>query len=160
MHRHLLVATVLVALLAIPAVPTWAAPQHAHEAPTAQHRLQLNAGRKWQTDAPLRAAMGSLRATLLPLLPAIHAGTLKPDGYRQLAATVEQRVTDIVRQCQLPPDADAQLHIIVAELYTGASQMSGKDAAQAPRDGALKVIAAVNDYAQYFEDPGFQPLGH
>ncbi|HET8763899.1 MAG TPA: hypothetical protein VFM52_01640 [Rhodanobacter sp.] len=159
MHRHLL-AAVLATLVAVPALPAAAAPQHAHEASTATHQLQLNAGRKWQTDAPLRANMASLRTTLQPLLPALHADTLKPDDYRQLAATVEARVTDIVRQCRLPAEADAQLHIIVGELFAGAGQMKGTDAAHAPRDGAIKVVAALNDYGRYFDDPGFKPLGH
>lgn len=156
MHHPLIIAT-LAALIALPAL---AAPQHAHDAPAAQHTLQLNAGQKWQTDAPLRANMASLRTRLQPLLPAIHADTLKPDDYRQLAATVEARVTDIVRQCRLPAAADAQLHIIVGELFAGAGAMQGTDAAHTPRDGAIQVVAAANDYARYFNDPGFQPLGH
>ncbi len=160
MHRHLLTTAVLAALVAIPALPALAAPQHTHEAAAATHQLQLNAGQKWQTDAPLRANMASLRTSLQPLLPGIHADTLKPEDYRQLAATVEARVTDIVRQCRLPAAADAQLHIIVGELFAGAGAMKGTDSAHTPRDGAVQVVAAVNDYARYFNDPGFKPLGH
>ena len=41
-----------------------AAHDHSHEPDTAAVTLQLNAGQKWDTDAPLRLAMGNIRQAM------------------------------------------------------------------------------------------------
>jgi hypothetical protein len=91
-------------------------------APTAA--LHLNAGQKWETDAPLRQAMARLRQHMAPALGPIHAKRLPAAEYARLGREVEAAVADIVAQCKLPPEADAQLHLVVAELLQGAEQMT------------------------------------
>jgi len=59
---------------------------------------------------------------------------------------------------KLPTDADAMLHLIVADLVAGADIMQGK-AAGDPADGAHKVVTAANAYGRYFNDAGWKPLG-
>lgn len=49
-----------------------AAHDHSHEMGAAAVTLQLNAGQKWATDAPLRLAMGNIRQAMAGLLHAIH----------------------------------------------------------------------------------------
>jgi hypothetical protein len=146
------------ALLVLAAAPAFAAGNthdHGHAAHGAT--LQLNAGKKWETDAALRKAMGEIRQSMAASLHAIHENKLSPKAYGSLAKKVEGAVGEIVANCKLPPAADAQLHIVVAELLAGAEQMAGKTKRM---DGAVKVIGALDNYGKYFDDPGFQPIAH
>jgi hypothetical protein len=117
----------------------------------------LNQGKRWVTDAPLRRHMGDIRALVSDKLQPIRAGKLSPADYQALGAAIEGKVGAIITDCKLPPDADAMLHLIVADLLAGADVMQGKagDAAEA----AHKVVEAVNNYGTYFDHPGFAPLG-
>lgn len=159
MKHPILTALALFSLAA--AAPAFAAKDvhnHGHEAHGAT--LQLNAGKKWETDAALRKAMGEIRQSMASSLHAIHENKLSARAYEGLAKKVEGNVGAIVANCKLPPEADAQLHLVVADLLAGAEQMAGK-AKQAKRmDGAVKVIGALDNYGKYFDDPSFQPIAH
>jgi hypothetical protein len=77
-----------------------------------------------------------------------------------LASKVEAEVANIVSNCKLEPKADAQLHLIVADLLAGSEQMAGKVKKAKREDGAVKVIGALEKYATYFDDPQFRPIAH
>ena len=78
--------------------------------------------------------------------------------YDALAAAVNRNVAYAVERCKLAPAADAQLHLVIAELLAGAEAMEGK--AAAPRhDGAVRVAQALKSYAKYFRHPGFKAAG-
>lgn len=133
---------------------------HAHEHGAAAATLQLNAGQKWETDAALRQAMGNIRQAMVGSLHAIHENRLSKSGYAGLAKKVENEVGYIVANCKLEPQADAQLHLIVAELLEGAGEMAGKVKTGKRQDGAVRVIGALEKYGRYFADPGFKPIEH
>lgn len=133
---------------------------HRHEHGAAPATLQLNAGRKWETDAPLRQSMGNIRQAIAGALPDIHDNRLSAKGYDRLAGKVEEAVGQIVADCRLTAAADAQLHVVVAELLAGAEGMAGKAPGARRRDGAVRVIGALEKYAAYFDDPGFTPIAH
>ncbi len=155
MKPYLLTALTVLSLAAVPAFAANNAHEHGHEAHGAT--LQLNAGKKWETDAPLRKAMGEIRQSMASSLHAIHENKFSAQAYGGLAKKVEGAVGEIVANCKLPPAADAQLHIVVADLLAGAEQMAGKAKRM---DGAVKVIGALDNYGKYFDDPGFQPIAH
>ncbi|HEX5804521.1 MAG TPA: hypothetical protein VFY24_16000 [Azospira sp.] len=145
------------------AAPTLAATEHAahqHEHGASPATLQLNAGKKWETDAALRQSMGAIRQALAGALHEIHENRLPAKGYGKLAQTVEHEVGNIVAHCKLTADADAQLHVVVAELLAGAERMAGKAKGGKRQDGAVQVIGALDKYATYFDDPGFKPIAH
>lgn len=135
--------------------PAAAAQGHGHAAPA---KLALNQGRKWTTDAPLRQRMGELRTLMAGKIPAIHANKLSEADYKALGAAVEQKVGQIVAECKLPPEADAMLHLVVADLIAGADVMQGK-APGNPGEGAHKVVVAANEYGRYFDHKGWKALG-
>lgn len=142
-----------------------AAGLHGHETDTAHGHgsavtLQLNAGKKWETDAALRSSMAQIRQALDASLPRIHDNRLDAAGYSALARKVEAEVGNIVNNCKLEPKADAQLHLIVADLLAGSDQMAGKVKRAKRQDGAVKVVGALSNYAKYFDDPQFAPLAH
>lgn len=142
---------------------SFAAPAHKHDshadhvAPTS---LQLNAGKKWATDEALRKSMESIRQSVAASLHQIHENRLTPAAYGALARKVEGEVGNIVSNCKLEPKADAQLHLIVADLLAGSEQMAGKIKQAKRQDGAVKVIGALEKYATYFDDPQFKPIAH
>lgn len=150
------VLNALITIFLATGVPAFAA-NDAHDHGAASATLQFNAGKKWETDAPLRKAMGEIRQSMASSLHAIHENKLSTQAYGGLAKKVEGAVGDIVANCKLPPAADAQLHIVVADLLAGAEQMAGKAKRM---DGAVKVIGALDNYGKYFDDPGFQPIAH
>lgn len=159
MKPHLHIALTVFALLA--AGPTLAARnahEHGHDATAAT--LQLNAGQKWETDAPLRAGMAEIRQTMTASLHAIHANKMSAQAYDRLAKKVSTSVGKIVANCKLPPAADDQLHIVIADLLAGADHMAGKVKGARRMDGAVKVIDALDAYGQHFNDPDFQPIEH
>lgn len=162
MKRNILTALTLISLgAATPALAANnAAQDHSHDHGGAPATLQLNAGKKWETDAPLRKAMGDIRQTIAASLDAIHNNKLPAKDYTAIAHKVETAVGDIVANCKLDKQADDQLHIIVADLLAGAEQMAGKAKQAKPRDGAVKVIVALDNYGKYFDDAGYRPIKH
>ena len=133
-------------------------PAHDHaQGDGAPAALTLDHGKKWATDAPLRKRMSEIRTLMAQRIPAIHAGKLSAAEYKTLGVAVEEKVGAIVAECKLPPEGDAMLHLIVADLVAGADIMQGK-AAGRPADGAHKVAVAANAYGKYFDDAGWKPL--
>lgn len=139
-----------------PALAAGDAHGHGHGAQEA--KLVLNQGKKWQTDGPLRQGMSAIRAAVANDLEAIHAGSAKPEQYRGLAKTVETEVAGIVQNCKLEPEADAQLHLVIAELMAGAEAMRGGQAGVTPRAGAERVAKALNAYGEHFAHEGWARL--
>lgn len=133
---------------------------HKHEHNVEAAKLQLNAGKKWETDGALRQAMGNIREAMAGALHGIHENRLSNKGYGALAQQVERQVGDVVANCKLGSKADEQLHLIIAELLEGADQMAGKVKQVKRQSGAVKVISALEKYATYFDDAGFKPIVH
>lgn len=142
------------------AATTHTAYEHKHEQATAAKTLQLDAGKKWETDAPLRQAMSNIRQAMASNLHAIHENRLSANGYGKLAQKVEVEVGNIVANCKLSTQADEQLHIVIAELLGGAEHMAGTIKGSKRQKGAVQVIGALEKYATYFDDPGFQTIQH
>ncbi|HAB92951.1 hypothetical protein [Denitrificimonas caeni] len=117
--------------------------------------LQLNAGQKWHTDAPLRQAMRDISLAVNTALDGIHKKELDAAGYQALAGTVNQQVAYMVENCQLEPEADAQLHIVIARLMDSAQVMEKQNDLQVKNEAAVKLVGALNSYADYFEDASF-----
>ena len=149
--RWLIVATTL----ALCTAPTLAADQaHQHEGRGAATPT-LNNGQKWPTDAPLRQGMAGIQAALQRQLPAIHENKLNAAQYRALAKRTNTQIAFMVANCKLAPEADAQLHLIIAELGAAAETMSGKDQTQSRQKGAMRLQHALETYGTYFDHPGW-----
>jgi len=162
MNLKILSAT-LASLTLLAAAPNLALAQAGHQ----QHemhgsggavaQLQLKDGQKWQTDASLREGMASIRAAFDTDHPAIHAAKQTDAQYATLATHIDQQVKAIVAGCHLPADADASLHLVIADLLQGVSLMRGEDPQRTRHDGAALVHGALKAYGQYFDDPTWKP---
>jgi hypothetical protein len=128
--------------------------QHGHAGAVAG--LEFDAGKRWPTDAALREGMSSIRQAFDADHPRIHRGEQTDAQYDGLADTVGQQVDRIIANCKLPPAADAQLHLVVADLLQGAALMH--DPGDGTRhDGAALVHGALIAYGKYFDDPDWKP---
>ncbi|MDZ5455223.1 hypothetical protein [Azohydromonas lata] len=145
----------MAAALSAPALAQTATHDHSAATP---HKLTLNQGRKWATDEPLRAGMERIRGLVEPQLRAAHAGKLTPAQYRELATQVQTEVGGIVANCKLEPNADAMLHLVIADIGAGTDAMAGKDAKTRPALGLVKVAESLNQYGSHFDHPGFEPI--
>jgi hypothetical protein len=136
-------AVALAAALAFAGPAAAAGESHEHGHGAGEAKLVLDHGKKWQTDAPLRKGMENIRAVL--------ATRQKPEA---LAELVNAEVAYIVQNCKLPEDADAQLHLLIAELLAGTDAMKGEH----PREGTERVAKALDQYGEFFEHPGWRKL--
>src|SRR5688572_449838 len=150
----------IVAALALAfAGPAFAAGEvHSHDHAAGEAKLVLNQGKKWQTDAPLRQGMSNIRGAVAKDVNAIHTGKATPKQYEALAQKVSTEVAGIVQNCKLEPEADAQLHILIAELMAGAEAMEGKAPGETRQAGAERVAKALNAYGEHFEHAGWKRL--
>ena len=150
-----LAALLLAAALAV--TPAMAASDHAHDANGAADLvLSLDDGEKWQTDAPLRAAMDTIRGAVAAVAEDAHAGSLTAAEYGALAAAVDSQVEYMVVNCQLPPDADEQLHVLLGEVLGGVEQLRG----DRPEAGVTAIVGALDAYGAHFVHEGWEPLVH
>lgn len=130
---------------------------HDHGAHTPQ-KVELNAGKKWETDDALRKGMSSMRASIATALPAAHAGKLLNVEYEALGKELGSQVAYIVQNCKLDPKADAQLHVVVADIVNGVDTIEGKQHNKKRAMGVVKVAQALNTYGKYFDHDGWQPV--
>jgi hypothetical protein len=149
----LLLAGVLAFPLMLQAEPA----NHGHGA-GASHAIELNAGSKWPTDAPLRKGMTAIRTLLGSALPAVHAGTFTPARYDALANDINAQITYVVQNCKLDPGADAQLHIVIGDIAKGVETIQGKHPGKARSLGAVEISQAMNTYGEYFNHAGWQAI--
>jgi hypothetical protein len=140
------------------AVPALAAEASEHDHGQAAIELRLDAGKKWQTDAPLRQGMTSIRSAVDAALPAVHADTFPDAAYTRLGETVEGQIGYIVQNCKLDPEADAVLHAVIAELSGGADILTGKVAAGSRSEGVVHLVKGLDSYGRYFSHPGWKAV--
>ena len=159
--KNLLAASIISALAGLTgAGNAFAADDHDHGSAAAT--LQLNAGSKWETDAPLQQGMLKIRAAIEDKLPAVHGGKFSNAQYQALGGAVEQQITYIVENCKLVPEADAVLHGVIAELVDGVDVVTGKKAVSDRSQGVVHLVRALDNYGTYFAHPGWAPVnaGH
>ena len=155
--KQLAVAALLAACLSVSIEAALAQDHHAHyDGGAAQ--LTLNNGKKWATDDNLRLAMASIRDALAAELPAIHSGKASAVQYQALAKKVNDQITFMVQNCKLEKNADTMLHLILAELTAGADAMASQNNSKANHSGAEKIAHALEDYAAYFNHPGWSSV--
>ncbi|CAA7613000.1 hypothetical protein [Magnetospirillum sp. SS-4] len=132
---------------------------HSHESGHGG-QLTLDHGRKWQTDAPLRQGMSAIGADMAGALDRIHGNRFGPADYEALAGSIDAHIDGITRDCRLPPAADAQLHLVLAEIMDASEVMKGKGGTRDRSRGAVTVVKALDAYQAHFDHPGWRPLAH
>ena len=151
------IALMLALALSSPLAVLAATDAHDH-GKSAPHKLELNAGKKWGTDDALRKAMSGIQTSVTQTLPAAHAGKASAADYDAFGKDVTAQVTYMVENCKLAPQADAQLHIIVADLMAGVEAAQGKHGEKKRASGVVKVAQAANAYGKHFDHAGWKAI--
>lgn len=154
---HFALTLALAVPLTLAGGPALAVDAHHHDAGSATP-LTLNHGQKWETDAPLRLAMGQLTQAVGAALPGAHDGTLSDAQYDALGVQANQEFAYIVEHCKLAPEADAALHVILADMIGGTEALDGKQAGKSRASGVVQLAQALNRYGAYFDHPGWQDV--
>lgn len=151
------IALMLALALSSPLAVLAASDAHDH-GKSAPHKLELNAGKKWGTDDALRKAMSGIQTSVAQTLPAAHAGKASAADYDGFGKDVTAQVNYMVENCKLDPQADAQLHIIVADLMAGVEAAQGKHGEKKRASGVVKVAQAANAYGKHFDHAGWKAI--
>lgn len=120
-------------------------------------KLTLNNGKKWKTDEQLRGGMTAIRDEVQAAVVPIHSGKYTPEDYKGLAERIEKQITGVIAKCKLPPEVDAQIHIVLGQILSGTDVMK-QDGDR--MSGVVKVIKALGDYEKFFEHPSWKPIKH
>lgn len=154
--KHLMLFSLAAVLLA--PLPSVAENSHAGHAKAEPHRIALNAGKKWATDKPLRQAMNAMRATVTRNIELVHGGRATAATYEAAAKEVNEQVAYMVKNCKLGRRADAQLHIVLADIIGGVETLEGEHAGVGREAGLASIGQALNTYGSHFDHPGWKPL--
>lgn len=147
----LIVATLLTPLATLAA-------DHQEHGAAVPHKIELNAGKKWATDDPLRQAMTAIRSSVAATLPAAHAGKASAADYDALGKEVAAQVSYIVQNCKLDPKADAQLHVVIGDIMNGVEAAEGKQQGKDRASGVVKIAQGLNTYGKYFDHAAWQAI--
>ncbi|KRG39381.1 hypothetical protein ARC78_01260 [Stenotrophomonas pictorum JCM 9942] len=133
-----------------------ASSSHAHAAASAPAPV-LAEGQRWQTDEPLRTAMGRIHAEVLKNLPAFHDARLQAADAAALADVIDSNVQYMFAHCKLAPEPDAALHVLITRMLTAGAHLRENPASA---EGMPELVAAINTYQATFDHEGMQPLTH
>ena len=124
---------------------------HEHHA---AHALDLNDndGQKWTTDESLRQGMHSIRQSFQSRLPGFRERSLETGQYEALADDADDQLMYMFNNCDLPPDADAELHKLLAFISGAVSDLRSEEDR---RNGMMLLHKALDAYPAYFDHPGW-----
>lgn len=166
MTRHVLFTLLALTLAASPAFagePCHAGADHHHDH---QHHPHHGVdtdrpgtapvdGERWASDAPLREGMRRMRVAMEGLSRHESDGLAEAQVHG-LATAVDEAVAFMFANCELDPEPDHALHVILAQLMVGSRALHANPADSAP---VASMRTALGDYARQFEDPGMPSPG-
>jgi len=138
------------------AFQTMATEDHHHH-DVSQQQITLNQGEKWPIDKSLHIGMSAIKDHMTRSLNDIHYDRFSDAQYSQLAVALDEQLAYLFKHCQLPPKADAQLHILLAKVMRGVNEIKQTSD---KKQGAISVIQALKAYPKYFNDPAWLSLQH
>jgi len=153
--RKVILVPALLAIMLGSGVPAALAHEHGHShEKSAPQKLVLKNGQKWATDEVLRQAMSRIRTEMAVSQPGNQGERASLQQYQAMAKKVNEQLAFVIQNCKLDKEADAMLHLVLADIIAGVDAMSGQNWGDA-RQGAKKVKHALENYATYFNHPGW-----
>ncbi|QOC22192.1 hypothetical protein IC757_14395 [Wenzhouxiangella sp. AB-CW3] len=125
---------------------------HHHHHHDGELELALNNGERWGTDESLRTGMDGIFEAFAQAHDAYRSGALNSKGAASLADQVDEQVQFIFANCNLPADADAELHKLLAATFGATATLRESDD---PHDGLHQLHAVLKAYGEHFEHPGW-----
>ena len=136
---------------------TTLAVDHSHHGEVPK-KVELNAGKKWVTDAPLRQAMSAIRSSVTSTMEAVHGGKATDASFDKMAIEVAAQVSYIVQNCKLDPKADAQLHVVIGDIMSALETVEGKQPGKERASGVVGLAGALNTYGKHFSHSGWRAI--
>ncbi len=151
-------------ILTIAAILIFCAPSalaeehHAHhqqqERKQERETPQLNHGKLWATDAPLRQGMERIRdAALLAQKASINNGKLSNETAATLASGIDDALAFMFERCALESGADENLHILLERLIHASEALKENHNSV---EGMPQVHEVLKTYPHYFEHPNWE----
>ena len=109
---------------------------------------------RWTADDNLRRYMMPLHVLAQDHLAVAGHPPVTHADYRRWGSAAERQVATVIAHCDLRPAPDEVLHGILAEVLQGAAAMEGRTA-ETPRQGANRLVEALNRYGVLFDHPGW-----
>ncbi len=131
---------------ALAGTAAWAAAEHSHGHDA--HALELNAGKKWATDDPLRQGMTKIRDAVDAKLPAVHRGKMSTAQYAALGGEIDAQIAHIVQNCKLDPKADEVLHAQIGRRWYVPRYASLNEALAYGDECWSRVLSHWRDYKE------------
>jgi sialic acid synthase SpsE len=132
------------------------AQEHQHHE-MGEQTLQLNHGVKWSIDASLHTGMANIRQQLMLNLDDIHYDKFSNQQFLVLASEFDKQLQYLFENCQLPAQADVQLHVLLAKIMHGNELIKNSEN---KKQGAIMIMQALQDYPVYFDDVNWQEIVH
>jgi hypothetical protein len=152
-----LLMRIFVALSALLLLPL-SANVHTHDNHQSTHEtLQLDHGKKWSIDASLHTGMTRIKTSIEKNIKEIHHNKFNKKQYAALANEITTHLSYLFEHCKLPQNADVQLHTLLASIMQGSDQMRSQNN---QRQGAIKIVKALQNYPVYFNDENWTALSH
>lgn len=118
--------------------------------------LTLNDGEQWVSDEPLRQGMSGIRDAVAEAHTAIRAGEYEQADYLALAGAINGHIRFMFTNCNLDPEPDGQLHIILSKMMQATETLKTGDT---PREAMPRIVQALNAYSDTFRHVGWQGIG-
>lgn len=160
MNKNTIIATVAIAVLLLGAAVTWhftgaghadhAA--HGHNDHAGAHKLELDDGERWSTDTHLRSGMSRIHERVKPAFAAYQEGDFDSAQGKEIAELIRKEVNTLIEKCNLEPEADAMLHVVIGDMMGAASEMESDPESE---DGMPKLVAVLHAYSEHFDHPDF-----
>jgi hypothetical protein len=100
-----------------------------------------------------------IREAVFADIDALYLGTMNSPMYDALATEIDAQIADIVVNCSISPTADAQLHLVLAQMMQGSAAMKGQNPGLSRRAGADRIVAALDAYSRHFDHAGWKAVG-
>lgn len=131
-------------------------PEHSHDQKHSKQAenigMVLNDGKKWETDAPLRKGMQSIRNVVKKAEKAFQSKTMTQKEGKALGSHINKQLMYMVENCELQPKADAALHVVIGEMMQGIGVLSK---APSSEGGFPRIHKALQKYPKFFDHPEF-----
>lgn len=115
--------------------------------------LALDDGKRWATDDSLRTGMERMLEVFGQAHDDFRLGALDKAGAAALADQVDEQVKFIFANCNLPADADAELHKLLAAAFSASATLRESDN---PHDGLHELHLVLKAYGEHFDHPGWR----
>jgi hypothetical protein len=127
------------------------AEEHSAHSTSSNQEAQLNQGKKWETDKPLRKGMEKISLLAKKNISAIHNEKLTPKAYVELGNEIKAQTDLIFKNCKLPPTADQELHKILFPILNSVTTFTGKGTNKEKHEAFVALLNSLAQYGSHFE---------